>query len=261
MGNLSKTFRYENELGQNIIFDYPFGYIINKPVGIDTLNVSLTKAGGFDQIGDIVQNAKIQSRPLQISGIITNNANVMESKERLLSVIRPDLKGRLYADDFYLEVVPTTTPSIEPKPQFARFSFNLLAAYPYWVLNETESVNTAGENTLEINNGGQVPVPFTVDFEATGAVNQPAITDAVTGEFLKINKSMSAGETVKIQISHTKVDVISSVSGDIRGMLTLDSNMFRLPIGDNILNVSATSGVENLKTTVSYSLEKAGIVL
>ena len=109
--NLSKLFRYVNENGDSIIFDYSGGFLINKPKGIDTVSVKMNEAQGIDQVGSTIQSVNVQSRPVNISGVLVGEFQ-SENKERLLSVIRPDLSGKLYADEFYLSVRPTTTPAI-----------------------------------------------------------------------------------------------------------------------------------------------------
>ena len=127
--NLSKLFRYINDNGDSITFDYAGGFLINKPSGIDTLSINLSQAQGIDQVGATIQSTNIQPRPVTITGYLVGDMQT-ENKEKLLSVVRPDLGGKLYADDYYLSVYPTATPTIEPKRQLAQFQLSLLAAYP-----------------------------------------------------------------------------------------------------------------------------------
>ena len=129
--NLSKTFKYVNENGEEIIFEYEYGYLINKPNGIDTVSINHSQAQGINQVGATIQSSNVQARPVTISGILVG-AGQSTHKDTLLSIIRPDLSAKLYADDFYLDVRPTSTPVIEPKERFSAFQFSLLAAYPYW---------------------------------------------------------------------------------------------------------------------------------
>ena len=42
--NLSKLFRYVNDNGDFVIFDYGGGYLISKPTGVDTLTITLSQA-------------------------------------------------------------------------------------------------------------------------------------------------------------------------------------------------------------------------
>lgn len=280
--NLSKTFKYVNENGDSITFEYAYGYLINKPSGIDTLTVSLSEAQGINQTGSTIQSRNVKSRPVTVSGILVGGFQA-ENKDRLLSVVRPDLGGRLYADDYYLDVSPTSTPAIDAKPEFAAFQFSLLAAYPYWQKDDSISAILSGvakrfkfpwniaqpyrfgeivtAQFINIHNGGQVPIPFTVTFTALAEVVNPKITDAKTNDFLLINKTLVAGERVVVEITHERTYVTSSVDGECRGALDLKSSYYRLAVGDNVMKPSAASGKDNLQVVVDYAIEVVGISL
>ena len=280
--NLSKTFRYVNENGGSITFEYANGYLINKPNGIDTLQVNLSQAQGINQVGSTVESKTVQPRPVTISGMIVGS-DVDARKETLLSVIRPDLAGKLYADDYYLNVHVTATPIIESRKKFAHFQFSINAPYPYWQKDSSVSQALSGIQRLfkfpwniskpyrfgelmetqfmNIHNGGQVPVPFTATFYAKNAVTNPKITNANTGEVMIINKSMVTGERVVVEITHDRTYVTSSVDGNIRGALDLDSTLFRLNVGDNVLKPEADSGLDQLEVQINFATEIVGVAL
>lgn len=280
--NLSKTFRYVNENGGTLVFEYANGYLINKPSGIDTLQVNLSHAQGINQVGSTVESKTVQPRPVTVSGIIVGDDQDVR-KSDLMSIVRPDLAGKLYADDYYLSVHVTATPTVEEKSHFAHFQFSLSAPYPYWQKDSNVSLALFGVQKLfkfpwnisqpyrfgsmmetqfmSILNGGQVPVPFTVTFFAKGEVDTPKITNVQTGEILTVNKTMASGERVVVEITHDRTYVTSSVDGNIRGALDLDSNLFRLAVGDNVLKPLADSGLSQLEVTIDFATEIVGVTL
>ena len=280
--NLSKTFRYVNENGRTLTFEYDLGYLINKPKGIDSVDVRLSQAQGINQVGSTVESKTVQARPVTISGIIVG-ADQMARKNELMSVIRPDLSGKLYADDYYLNVHVTETPTIEPRDKFARFQFSITAPYPYWQKDNSVSQALAGIQKLfkfpwnisraykfgklteaqfiNVHNGGQLPVPYTATFYAKNEVENPKITNVSTGETLMLNKSMVSGERVVVEITHDRTYVTSSVDGNIRGALDLDSTLFRLGVGDNVLKPEADSGLDQLEVQINFATEIVGVVL
>ena len=282
MSFLSKTFRYVNENGENITFTYNNGFLINKPVGIDTLQVSLSQATGIDQVGATIQSANIQPRSVTVSGILVGEF-VANNKEKLLSVVRPDLTAKLYADDYYLNVRPTSTPVIDPTAKFAKFQFSVLAAYPYWQKDDSARAVLSGlqymfkfpwnisrayqfAKTMEtqfinVPNRGQLPVPMTVTFLARGDCLNPKITNVNTGKFMAINKSLVAGERVVVEITHDRTYVTSSLDGDIRGALSLKSTLNRLDVGDNVLKPEAEEGGNQLEVSIDFATEIVGIAL
>ena len=282
MSFLSKTFRYVNENGESITFTYNNGFLINKPMGIDTLQVSLSQATGIDQVGATIQSANVQPRPVTVSGILVGEF-LKNNKEKLLSVVRPDLTAKLYADDYYLNVRPTSTPTIDPTAKFAKFQFSVLAAYPYWQKDENAKVNLSTveygfkfpwnisreyyfgkiveTQFFNIINKGQLPVPFTATFLARGDCKNPKITNASNGKFMAINKTLVAGERVVVEITHDRTYVTSSVDGDIRGALSLKSTLNRLEVGDNVLKPEADEGKSQLEVSVDFATEIVGISL
>ena len=280
MSNLSKTFRYVNADGGEIVLEYDFGYLINKPNGIDTVACKLNEAQGIDQTGTTVQSVNVQSRPVTVSGILVGEFQA-ENKDALLSVVRPDLDGRFYADDYYLDVRPTATPTIEARPVFAAFQFSLTAPYPYWQKDSSAKATLSGVSYgfkfpwnqsrkyrfgtvvtaqfINVKNGGQVPVPYTLTFSALNEVKNPQILDAASGKFIRLNKSLAAGERVVIEITHDRTYVTSSVDGECRGALELTSSLYRLAVGDNVLKPTADEGLDNLQVSIDFAEEIVGI--
>lgn len=280
--NLSKVFRYVNESGDSITFLYDNGYLINKPSGIDTVQVNLSQAQGINQVGSTVESKTVQPRPVTISGIICGS-DQDSRKEQLMSVIRPDLGGKLYADDYYLNVHVTATPTIEPRKKFAHFQFSVNAPYPYWQKDNSVSQALSGVQKqfkfpwnisrayrfgqwmetqfMNIRNNGQLPVPFTATFYARNAVENPKIIHVTTGEILVLNKFMVTGERVVVEITHDRTYVTSSVDGNIRGALDLDSTLFRLGVGDNVLKPEADSGHDQMEVQINFATEIVGVTL
>ena len=280
--NLSKTFTYVNENGQSLVLDAEHGFIINKPAGIDTLAINHAQAQGINQVGSTIQSSNVQSRPVVVNGYMVGHSYV-SSKDQLLSIIRPDLSAKLYADDYYLDVRPTATPVIGPESFFAPFQFSLIAAYPYWQKDSSASATLSGVRKsfkfpwnisrayrfgevisaafINIYNEGQVPIPYTVTFSAIDTVVSPKLIEADTNEYLLLNKSLVAGEKVVVEITHERTYVNSSVDGECRGALDLGSSFFRLKVGDNVIKPEATSGKSNLNVKIDFAAEIVGIAL
>lgn len=280
--NLSKTFVYQNSDGEKVTLDYEGGYLISKPTGIDAVSVSISEAQGIGQTGTTIRSANVQSRPVNISGVIVGGLQA-DKKERLLEVVRPDLGGKLYCDDYYLECRPTETPTIEAKAAMAKFQFSLLAPYPYWMKSENAYAALSGvekrfkfpwnisqpyrfgeviiKQFISVYNSGQLEIPFTVTFTALDTVENPQIIDARTNNYLLVKKSMVAGERLVVEITHDRVYVTSSVDGECRGALDLGSKFWRLRVGDNSIKPEATSGKRNLRVSIDYAVEKTGVTL
>ena len=158
-----------------------------------------------------------------------------------------------------------------------------MAAYPYWCKDDSAAVTLSGIQKLfkfpwnisrpyrfgqlfeakfiNVENRGQVPVPFKATLSASGDVENPKITNAATGKFLLINKTIVSGERLIVEITHDRATVTSSVDGDCRGALSLKSTLFQLEVGDNVLKPEATSGLANLQVDIDFATEIVGIAL
>ena len=132
-----------------------------------------------------------------------------------------------------------------------KFPWNQSRPYRFGTVVRTQFIN--------VKNGGQVPVPYTLTFTALNEVVNPQILDAATGKFIRVNKTLAAGERVVIEITHDRTYVTSSVDGECRGALELTSSLYRLSVGDNVLKPTADSGLDSLQVAVDFAQEIVGI--
>lgn len=268
-------YRYINSEGGEIDFDQSQGFVIQKPKGVDSVSISFKESQGVGQTGTVIQSANVAHRVINVKGIFVGEWE-RQNRKKLLSVVRPDLEGRFYAGEYFVACRPQETPSIQGIPHHAEFVFTLLAPYPYWQRESRTTVmlsgieplfrlssgldaggnaipawNVAGEYSIgrvmqaqfiNVINDGQIPVPFTVRFTALSSVANPRLEHGGNGKSIQINRQMSAGEVVTVELTHTRTNVTSNLSGDIRGALTLRSDLTRLEVGDNILKPSCDSG-------------------
>lgn len=284
------VFKYVNSDGETIDFDKSEGYVISKPKGVDSVSVSFKETQGLEQVGTSIQRASVQHRVINVKGKLCG-ADQRAKKRRLISVVRPDLEGRFYAGDYYVDCRPQETPAIEGIPYQAEFTFTLVAPYPYWKSSTpVHTIQAAVEPAFRLSSGidgggnavpdwnisrqyqfgrfdaselitatndGQLPVPFTARFLALTAVTAPKLEDVFSGKYLKLTRQMQAGETVEVEITNTRINVTSSVVGDIRGSLTLHSDLTRLDVGTSMLRPSCESG--ELEVDVLFRPELIGV--
>ena len=283
MSFMSKTFRYVNSLGNTIVFDFDHGYIISKPQGIDTIAVTANTAQGIGQVGATVQSKAIQSRPITITGKVVGDSQ-QTLKDALVTAVRPDLTGVLYAGESHIDVVVTASPTIGAAGFGAPFQLAMLAPYPYWVSGETKSHQLRGVQKgfkfpwnmtktycfgkiivlkyIVLQNRGQFDVPFTLEINCIGeTANNVGIENMLTGEILRLEKTLVENERVIIKTSHGRTTVTSSKDGDCRGALALESTLYRIHTGDNAWKPTADSGLANVEMSVSFAEESAGVTV
>ena len=147
MSFLSKTFKYVNSLRQSIVFDYEHGYLISKPDGIDTISVTANTAKGIGQVGATVQSKAIQTRPITINGRVIGK-DAQSLKDALMTVVRPDLTGVLYAGDWHIDVIVTASPTIGASKRGAPFQLGLPPTRIGKVANERQCSCAACKKVL-----------------------------------------------------------------------------------------------------------------
>ena len=230
-----------------------------------------------------MQSKSIQTRPITINGrVIGDNAQAL--KDALMTVVRPDLTGVLYAGDWHIDVVVTASPTIGASKRCAPFQLCLLAPYPYWESGERRATPLRGVQNgfkfpwnisktyyfgkisllkyIILRNLGQFDVPFTLEINCIGeTASNIGIENMLTGEMLRFEKTLVEDEHVVIQTSHGKTTVTSSKDGDCRGALTLESTLYRIHTGDNAWKPTADSGLENVEMSVSFAEESAGVTV
>ncbi|MEA5049725.1 MAG: phage tail family protein [Eubacteriales bacterium] len=277
-------YTYVNDNGDSLALSAANGYRITSITGTSGIPVSANQAQGVGQIGTTVQSRVVQSVPMTVTGYIFGTRAQIEARaERLFQVVLPDIGAKLYHNGTYYRIVtPTSTPAVDNTLRFPGFQFSLLAPYPYWMLDQaTKTILTGvlprfkfpwnltkpyrfGEVIetafINIKNSGQVACPFTATFNAKGPVVNPRLVNAITGEFMRLNRSMTAGERVTVRITHDLTYVTSTIDGDIRGDLELENTLSSMAVGDNLIKTEADEGASNLVVSIDVAIEKVAIV-
>ena len=282
--DMRDIFTYVNDNGDSLVLSAVNGYRVTSITGTSGISVNANQAQGIGQIGTTVQSRVVQSVPMTITGyIFGTRAQIEASAERLFAVVLPDIGARLYHNGTYYRIVtPTATPVVDNALRFPGFQFSLLAPYPYWMLDQaTKTILTGvlprfkfpwnisqpyrfGEVIetafINIRNSGQVACPFTATLNAKGPVVNPRLVNAITGEFMQLNRIMATGERVTIEITHDLTYVTSTIEGDIRGDLEINSTLDRMAVGDNLIKTEADEGASNVVVSIDVAIEKVAIL-
>ncbi len=277
-------FTYVNDNGESLVLSISNGYRIASVTGTSGIGVNANQAQGIGQIGTTVQSRVVQPVPMTVTGYIFGSRAQIEARaERLFAVVLPDVGAKLYHNGTYYRIVtPTSTPVVDDSLRFPTFQFSVLAPYPYWMLDQaTKTILTGvlprfkfpwnisqpyrfGEMIetafINIRNSGQVACPFTATLNAKGSVENPRLVNAITGEYMQLNRTMVAGERVTIQITHDLTYVTSTIDGDIRGDLEIESTLTSMAVGDNLIKTEADSGASSMVASIDVAIEKVAIL-
>ncbi len=268
---------FESQNGDKYVFGVDGDTVFDIDIG-NGVSVDIGTSQGFLQIGETVESQSVTGRPINVKGVIYSAVDA--TKQRMRKVFAPFVRGRLvFEGKYYTNVYVKSTPTFSPKKGDGRFSMQLFAPYPFFYSVEEKSseigkieplfrfpINYAtphafgmksDEKYNNIINSGDVKVSFKVVMVATGESNNPVVTNLETLEFLKLNGSLSMGDTVTIyrdsqgilraelKRSDELIDIISWIDEE--------STLFELNVGDNLIAASDDGGGTNLTTRFSYN--------
>ena len=86
-------------------------------------------------------------------------------------------------------------------------------------------------------------------------VTNPALLNVDTQEFIKLNYTMEAGDTLTVSTGYGEKEVTLKHGGivtDAFRYLDVDSSYLQLSVGDNLFRYSAEGNLENLEVSIYH---------
>lgn len=216
---------FENESGKRLTFGAGTDFTIKEFSGLNppkaTINTSTTAL--ID--GGVYNSAKLQMRSMNIAFAVEQNAaqnrlniyKVVQNKKPIRVYYKSEvldifIDGYVEDTDFsYFAQKNVCTVSILcPLPYFkgAQEIINELSAiipkfhFPFGSLAHPDQELLFGEvdvlTSVEVENNGNAEAGLTFELYAKAPVKDPKIIDYTTGEFLKLNFEMQAGDLITI---------------------------------------------------------------
>ncbi|HEX9062631.1 MAG TPA: phage tail family protein [Clostridia bacterium] len=280
---------YENEKGESITFDTFPPFFLSNVNGIDGIkNIFSTQKSPY-QDGNTLLNKTLDVRDISLSGLIIgkNLDEIKAYRRQMLKVFNPKLSGELTY--IYNDSKKKIKCEVENAPSFSednvtrvqKFVVNLYCNDPFW----TDAVETQQEIAgwvggfnfplelsssgiemgtkllniiVNINNPGDVDCGNKIIFKALASVTNPQILNTVTGEYIKINKVMAAGDVITLTTDFGNKKVLLN-GNNAFSLIDLNSTFFQLSVGDNLLKYQADANVNNLEVYVYYTPKYLGI--
>ncbi|WP_284037465.1 phage tail family protein [Neobacillus sp. 114] len=229
---------------------------------------------------DSLLNERIIS--MEISILAPSKGELSETRRHFSSVFSPK-HGEGFLQYIYgneiktIKAVPEHVP-IYPSGKDNRFDnlqmsiVTLKCANPHWMdLIETEKPLTAwlgkfefpfefpvefGEraNRATLVNDGDVSTPVTIDFY--GPATNPTVTNETTGEYIKVNRSLGAGDVLEVstEFGNKTVEIVSADGNrtDVFNYIDLDSSFFQLLTGENEISFSSDDAESSGYVEIRY---------
>ena len=235
------------------------------------------------QDGDTYLGNRIESREIEIVGSIKerNKDQMREYRRRLNRVLNPQYAATLtYQYGDFVRVIDCkvdNAPVFTRKAIFQDFTIQLLCLNPFWRKESKTRDDIATrigglefpveivpgweigyrQPSLIVNvyNDGDVQAGIRVEFRALGMVTNPALLNVDTQEFIKLNYTMEAGDTLTVSTGYGEKEVTLKHGGivtDAFRYLDVDSSYLQLSVGDNLFRYSAEENLENLEVSIYH---------
>lgn len=267
---------------------------INKTVGEYWLNeVDFGQVEGdihsfkfINQPGETVYNIGLLTRQIQITGWVAawNKEAVTRMKNFLNRAINPKHLMEAYAKDKKIQFYPRTSVKYSPEYEdnneiISSFLITGYCPYPLFTDALDKSTSVAYTKALwrfpwaipkigfmfgirqptliaEIDNTGDLPIGYIIEFKAKGTVTNPILTDIGSQKFIEFNKIMSDGEviTVDTREGYRKITgTVNGVQSNYFKYRTYDSSWLQLEQGMNYLRYNAEDGVALLEVSIIHN--------
>lgn len=271
--------------GEQLRMNYENNIIVKTVDGATGISVDLSTAQGYQQIGESIVSQSVTGKTLEISGFIWHGDTA--TKNRLLKVFSPFVSGRLvWENRYFIDVTVQDTPTISQERD-STFVFRLRSNSPFWSAIQpkvSENGKTVAEFSFPVNyssphrfgtkdsstgfslyNEGMIDSPLYVEIGGNADIENPQITNVLTGEILRFNGTILSGEKLTLKTENGKIRVVkTNVSGIVENafsMLDDDSTLFTVKAGDNMFSATAAEGVNSMVVLLSFYPLYSGVLM
>jgi hypothetical protein len=278
----------KNEDNVQVVFNYDFApFFLVSCDGIMSVynNVATSENTMID--GSTYQGSTTKERYIVITAQMCDNYK--ENREMLYRAFKPKSTGAFtYIEDDEQRTIDYKVESVEiaevgvvrniiislkcPDPFFKALEDSIvemaawdnLFEFEHEFIEEGEALaDRVAEIIKEIpNESAAANIGITITFVAEGPVTNPAIYHVESGDYVKVNIALNAGDSIIITTETNNKNVYlirDGVKTEINERLDEDSEFMQLSHGMNTLKYDADSGIDYLNVKISYRFRYLGV--
>lgn len=283
---------YTNERGESVEFSHASIYHTNETTGLSDIRNAIYSISSMGQDGDTYLGNRIESRDIEIVGKIASRHKdeIVNMRRSLIHTLNPHLAATLtYEYGDFRRVIDcriNNADEFKGGAIFRDFTVQLVCHNPFWRDEKESRIDIASwigglefeveipiETGMEmgyrepsqiknVENEGDVKCGMRVVFRALGTVKNPSILKLDTGEYIKVNYTLKAGDVLTVSTYYGKKEVTLQT-----GIQTLDafryldvgSSYIQLEAGDNLFKCEADSNVEAAEVSIYHDNQYMGV--
>jgi hypothetical protein len=115
---------------------------------------------------------------------------------------------------------------------------------------------------ITIENEGDVSCGCEIIFKALGTVDTPELSDMDTGDYMRINTTMVAGQEIHVYTHFAGkrvVSVVGTTETNAFHLIDVGSTFLQLAAGRNMLRYDAKANIDSLEVVVKYREQWLGV--
>ncbi|MCB2354336.1 phage tail family protein [Clostridium estertheticum] len=295
---MSKTITFINSLGEELVLTNSAPFLLQSFTQSGNVNIYSSKSMNQDGKNYLGNTLDIMDISLEVALVGNTKEELQRYKNKVIKILNPkNGEGWLcYKNNINERKVKCIINKI---PFFNIINSNrvynglisLTANNPFWtdLIEDKEEIalwkgdfsfsedGTDGfelvdggieighrELSLIVNilNSGDVECGMRIEFKALATLTNPNILNVNTGEYIKINKGMVAGEVISIStyFGSKKVDsILDGVITNIFNYIDFQSTFLQLDVGDNLFRYNSDTGIDNLEVSIYYQQQYLGV--
>lgn len=276
------TITYTNQNNVSLTLRQRKPYFLQRVDGTGRVNQAVTTFKAPRQDGAFFISASLEMRNITLEGTVVGATvgQTYEARKQLLRVFTPKLKGTLVYRGVQISCVVEEAGFIAGGSARApAFFISLLCPSPFFEalhdirteialwsgrfsfpleIPEAEGIELGvrtPSRIITVENDGDVACGCAIYFKASGTVSNPELLKTDTGEIMRINKTMIAGEVIAVFTHFANKQVLGSFNGEhlnYFNYMDTDSSFFQLEPGANTLRYTADVNADLLDVSVFF---------
>ncbi|MBU3216645.1 phage tail family protein [Clostridium estertheticum] len=295
---MSKTITYVNSLGEELVLTNSAPFLLQSFTQSGNVNIYSSKSMNQDGKNYQGNTLDIMDISLEVALIGNTKEELQRYKNKVIKILNPkngegwlcyknNINERkvkciinkipffniINSNRVYNGLISLTannpfwTDLIEDKEEIALwkgdFSFSEDGSDGFELIDDGIEIGHR-ELSLIVNilNSGDVECGMRIEFKALATLTNPNILNVNTGEYIKINKSMVAGEVISIStyFGSKKINsILNGVTTNIFNYIDFQSTFLQLDVGDNLFRYNSDTGIDNLEVSIYYQQQYLGV--
>lgn len=279
---------YRNADGASVTLRQVKPLFLTKLDGIGRIRQTINTFQAPAQDGAFYISSTLDMRNITIEGSILSSSvdEAFSYRQQLLKIFTPKLRGTLiYRERQIACIVEEAGFSQSNVARTPAFFISLLCPSPFFEsLNDIRAELASWQDNfsfpleieppgiefgirqpsqiITIDNAGDVSCGCEIVFKALGSVSDPELLNVDTGEYIKINTALIAGQEIHVYTHFAGkrvVSVIGTTTANAFHLIDVGSTFLQLAAGHNTLRYDAGSNIDLLEVSIFYREQYLGV--